>query len=251
MGASAPPASPTEFRRPTARNRLVGLLAWLAATIAVAAVTARLAAPDIASTGAAGLTSDIAETTLADRATVVLAQRRIEPVLSLDGRVVPSDPASDGGFDIVAPVRPEDVAYRLIDPPRRIRAAVVGGPSGFDCEYQSLAADSGATEAGATAAAGTSVRCRIPASIRVVPGLSATIGIAWSEPRVTSVLPLTAVLGAAQQGQVVVVDAAGSHTSVRTVALGASDATWIEVSSGLAAGERVLARPVQSDLADD
>ncbi|SBW28092.1 hypothetical protein FDG2_5530 [Candidatus Protofrankia californiensis] len=228
------------------RRRTVFVLVWLAVTVAVAAMTARVAAPDAASGETAGSTSDVAAVRLADRATVSVTQERIQPVLSLDGSVQPAEPtAGGGGFDIVASVQPVDLAYRLIEPPAGIQAAILGGPTGFPCAYKGLVA---ASSEGGPSAVGTSVRCGIPSSVRAVAGLSATIVIALDAGRVAPALPLSAVVGSAQQGQVVVVSPDGRARSVRTVTLGVSDPMWMEIRDGLSPGDQVLERPVQSDL---
>ncbi len=227
------------------RQRTVSVLVWFASTVVVAVVTARVAAPEVASGETAGSTSDVAAVRLADRATVSVQQERIQPVLSLDGSVQQADSGVGGGFDIVASVQPADLAYRLIDSPAGIQAAILGGPTGFSCAFKGLVAASGE---GGSPGVGTSVRCGIPSSVRVVPGLSATIVIALDAGRVVPALPLSAVVGSAQQGQVVVVDPDGRGSRVRTVVLGVSDPMWIEIRDGLAPGDRVLERPVQSDL---
>jgi hypothetical protein len=61
-------------------------------------------------------------------------------------------------------------------------------------------------------------------------------------------LPLTAVVGSAEQGQVIVVAADGT-TSVRDVELGVADTFNVAITSGLEPDEQVLAAPVQTDFA--
>ena len=92
------------------------------------------------------------------------------------------------------------------------------------------------------------MRCRIPDEVSVVPGLSGRMVLSMVKPTDTMALPLTAVVGGAQLGQVIIVGEDGS-TSTRQVGLGMSDSFWIEITSGLSIDEIVLLNPVQSDFA--
>lgn len=171
-----------------------------------------------------------------DRATISLTEQTIFPVLSSDGRVVQ---AEDGkSFDIEAPITPQSLAYQFMDPPLAIKAQIIGGPSGFDCTWVGLAPG----ETGDVA-----MRCRIPDDIEVVVGLPATMVLQLEAPVTVQALPLTAVVGRAQQGQVVVITPDGDR-EVRTVGLGKSDSFWIEITDGLNANETVLEVPVESDF---
>jgi hypothetical protein len=211
--------------------RLGFLIVWLALTCGIAFVVARHE-----SRGTAG---DAIETVppikLSERATTTIAQHTISPVISGDGIVI----ADGAAFDLSAPIKPADFAYKLLTSPSSVKAMILGGPVGFDCGWLGI-------EQGG--AGGMEMRCRIPASVHVVAGLSGTMVLAMSKPVDAMSLPVTAVVGGASQGQVIVIDSSGK-TSRRDVGLGISDTFWIEITSGLGAGERVLANPVQGDFA--
>jgi hypothetical protein len=213
----------------TARRLVLVTAVWLLATVGIAFVIAR----HESASSRTNANSSALPIQLSQRATASLAQQMIAPVISGDGIVVADGPV----FDLQALIRPADLAYRLLNPPSSVKALIVGGPVGFDCAWLGIQqADGG----------GMSMRCRIPDNIKVVAGLSGTMVLSMSKPVEAMALPVTAVLGSSQQGQVVVV--ADGKTSVRQVGLGAADTFWIEITSGLEPGELVLASPVQSDL---
>lgn len=211
--------------------RVAFAVLWLAVTAGVAFFVAREAAPSESNDDA--LVAPPIE--LSDRATTTLERQFVQPVLSGDGSVV----ADGDGFALEAPVTPQAQAYQLLQEPVSVKALIVGGPAGFDCPWLGL---------GQGPSGDVTMRCRIPSDIPVVPGLAGTMVLTLVPPVETMVLPVTAVVGAAEQGQVVVVAPDGT-TSVRTVEIGISDTFWVEITSGLEPGETVLAAPVQADFA--
>lgn len=196
------------------------------------------------------VTAPMPPVALSDRQTVALVAATIVPVVSADGSVV-----KDGDdWLLEAPAPSADVAYRLLDPPVGVKAQINGGPTGFACDWAGLgqAGDSGspgvmAASELAPAAVNVTMRCRIPAEVRVVAGLTGIMVLQMAKPAKVEALPLTAVLGSVANGQVVVVHADGT-TELRAVTLGVSDAYNIQVLSGLQPDERVLAYPTQSDF---
>lgn len=212
-------------------GRVAMIVAWLLATAGIAFLVSR----NEGSSGADGLGALSAPPiSTSQRQTVTLQPEVIQPVVSGDGRVV----ADGADWNIEAPVKPEDQAYRLLQDPVSVKALIVGGPAGFDCGWLGL---------GQAPDGSMTMRCRIPDDVTVVAGLPATMVLALSEPVETMALPVTAVVGSAEQGEVVVVAADGT-TSVRQVGLGVSDTFSIEITSGLDADELVLAAPVQTDF---
>lgn len=179
---------------------------------------------------------DAAPVALADRATASLETVTIQPVLSGDGRVAPG--ASPNTWLIEAPIAPADQAYRLVEPPVGVKARILGGPSGFDCAWGGL---------GVGPDGNTTMRCEVPRDITVVAGLRATMVVQMEPPKQAPGLPLTAVRGTAEQGQVVVVHDGGS-AEIRDVTLGVSDGINIEITGGLQPGERVLLAPIELDF---
>lgn len=229
-------------------NRLAFVSIWVAVTAGVAFLVARNAT---ATDDQTDLTAPVPPIAEQDRATVTLTEHSITPVVSSDGVVTREE--ESGRWLLVAPAQPADLAYRLLDPPVGVRALIHGGPAGFECAWAGLAPAAGgevmpsSTGLGPESAGGVSMRCEIPADVRVVAGMTGTMVLAMAEPTAALALPITAVLGTARQGQVIVVNPDGSH-SVRDVQLGVADTFWIQITGGLEPGERVLEVPTQYDF---
>lgn len=215
-------------------NRVAAGAGWLLATVGVAAMTARVATPAGSHPSRDGVSRPAS---LASRPTVVLERHPIEPVLSLDGVVRPG--SKHGTYVVVAAVPADDAAYRLVHAPVAVRAAIRGGPAGFSCRFLALVAH-------APDAAGVDLTCAVPPGVVAVAGLSATVVAVLAPPVVADALPLSAVVGSAERGQVVVVENGAPRTV--DVTLGRADSEWIEVTGGLAHGVRVLERPTSADI---
>ena len=228
-------------------NRLVLLIVWVAITAGVSFLVARAASDE----DVADVTAPVPPITAADRANASLSEQTIVPIVSASGSVVP-----DGeGYRLEAPALSDDLAYRLLDPPMGVRALINGGPVGFDCTWIGIGPAGDfqvATGAGGLARETTNVtmRCRIPADVRVVAGMSGTMVLQMGTPTTAQALPISAVVGDAAQGQLVVVVRDDGTTTVRTVQLGVSDTYNIQITGGLDPAERVLLGPTQSDLVD-
>lgn len=253
-------------------NRFILALLWIGVTAGVAFLVAR-AAED--GGDPAAVTAPIPPIAAGERATVTLTERAISPVVSGVGTVM-WDNAGERWL-LVAPATSADIAYRLLDPPDRVRALIDGGPAGFDCAWAglgtasggdagpaatpaatpvesaihgflpALAGDEEASGADGIPTSGVTMRCEIPDDVRVVAGLTGTMVLQMEKPSEAMALPVSAVVGSEGQGQVVVVDDDGS-TSVRPVELGTADAFWIEITDGLEPGEQVLEFPTQFDF---
>lgn len=211
-------------------TRAVLAMLWLALMAGIAFYVARNAEAD----DDPGITDPLPEIDLANQTTVTLGEYIIAPVISGEGLVI----QVEGAYLIEAPIASDDLAYRLLDPPLGAKALIAGGPAGFDCPWAGLGdgADGAAT-----------MRCTVPADVRVAPGLSGTM-VLQVGPQVTAqALPLTAVLGELGQGQVVVLNADGTRT-VTPVTLGAADAIYIEITGGLEPADTVIEYPTQRDF---
>jgi len=212
-------------------HRLMLALLWLVVTAGVAFLVARYAADDPAT----DITAPLPPVAASERATATLTEQVIAPIVSGDGTVL-----RDGDrWLLEAPAEPADVAYRLLDPPTGVKALINGGPAGFDCAWAGL---------GLGPDGGVTMRCELPAEVRVAAGMSGTMVLQMGDPVTAQALPVQSVIGSEGQGQVVVVTGAG-ETSLRTVELGAADTFWIEITGGLDPGETVLAAPTQGDFA--
>jgi hypothetical protein len=205
---------------------------WIAVTAGIAFLVARNTHPD---TSGANIAADLPPIGSGTRATVSLSQQAIAPLVSLDGIVVKNGDT----WVLEAPIAASDLAYRLIDPPKTVKALISGGPVGFDCPWAGT---------GQAADGGVTGRCTIPPDVRVIAGLKGSMVLQLdSATSAPAALPVTAVVGSADQGQVVVVNIDGA-LSVRTVKLGASDAFWIAITGGLDPSEKVLEYPTQRDF---
>jgi biotin carboxyl carrier protein len=147
-----------------------------------------------------------------------------------------------GGFGIDAQV-PAAQMFRLYRGVKDARAQMTGGPGPSRCAivmHPSLARST--RPSGDTSGEPTKVPypvlCLLGRSVRVVPGLSAVVGLNSGERDNVLVLPVTAVAGEAQKGTVArMVDGAPVTTPVT---LGYSDGVQVEIRSGLAEGDEVL-----------
>ncbi|MFE5409881.1 efflux RND transporter periplasmic adaptor subunit [Microbacterium sp. NPDC056569] len=151
--------------------------------------------------------------------------------------VVKGQPASIGGelakltparYHVRATVDPVQL-YRLQGAPTEGSVTIQGGPAPFTCTGLKVeVADDGTT----------TVTCAVPADQVVFAGLQAQLDIDLGTVSDVLVVPTTAVKGGAGSG-VVWVDGGDGELEERTIALGVSDGTIVEVTTGLDEGEQV------------
>jgi multidrug efflux pump subunit AcrA (membrane-fusion protein) len=166
---------------------------------------------------------------------------------------------SPGTLSVTATLSQAD-QFRLLAPPATAEVEVEGGPAPFTCTGLTLgaaASDSGTSTPGdgavpqAPSTGGTTARCQVPAGTTVFPGMGATVRVAAGEAADVLVVPVTAVQGSVQQGNVWVVGADGAQEE-RAVTLGLTDGEQVEVREGLTEGEQVLQFvPVPDDTVQD
>ncbi|SEL10478.1 hypothetical protein SAMN04515665_10897 [Blastococcus sp. DSM 46786] len=149
--------------------------------------------------------------------------------------------------------------FRLLAPPSTAEVTVQGGPAPFTCTGLALGAgspaspgeDGGGGFPAPMPSGGTTARCAVPAGVTVFAGMTATVAVAAGTAEDVLVVPITAVQGSVQQGNVWVVRDDGAQEE-RSVVLGLSDGDQIEVREGLAEGEQVLQFvPVPDDSVED
>ncbi len=143
----------------------------------------------------------------------------------------------------------QDEQFRLLSPPNTAEVEVQGGPAPFTCTGLTLGAaapqDPGTPQNGAPAPSGgpggggTTARCAVPAGVTVFAGMGATVHVQAGTAADVLVVPITAVQGSVQTGNVWVVGDDGTEEQ-RAVTLGLTDGDQIEVREGLAEGEQVL-----------
>lgn len=166
------------------------------------------------------------------------------------------------GFGVTGTV-PVAQAFRLSADPSIAKVQLDSGPGVTDCAPQPTApagsstpstttpsaaspsaavtstpAQSTVVEAPTTAAATLEVLCLLPSGTGVVDGLTGTLGLRTGEVTDVLVLPVAAVAGAVDHGDVaLVVDGTVTTTPVT---LGISDGVLVEITGGLALGDQVL-----------
>jgi multidrug efflux pump subunit AcrA (membrane-fusion protein) len=139
--------------------------------------------------------------------------------------------------------------FRLLAPPATAEVEVQGGPAPFTCTGLTLGAapatddDSGAAappvDGSPGGSGGTTARCAVPGGVTVFAGMGATLRVQAGTAEDVLVVPITAVQGSVQTGNVWVVADDGTEEE-RRVTLGLSDGDQIEVREGLIEGEQVL-----------
>lgn len=147
------------------------------------------------------------------------------------------------GFAVTA-ATPPDLAYRIFSHQLSARAELRGGPAGFACRLLDPDAvpalpdpNANSGDAGSSGA-GPTVTCAIPRNVYAVQGLRAFLALSSGLARNALTLPVTAVAGAAQTGQVWLIGRNGKAT-LRTVGLGMTNGAVVQVTSGLAVGDTV------------
>ena len=147
-------------------------------------------------------------------------------------------------FNVSGTIAPEQ-QYRLLNRPTEAQVTITGGPAPFTCTGLTIssATSTGTGSGGGTGGDGstgtTTVRCAVPADVTVFPGLAANLVLAGGVAENVLVVPITAVEGSAQTGNVYFVLPDGS-TEVRPVTLGLNDGINVEVKEGLAEGDMIL-----------
>ncbi|MDP9460066.1 MAG: secretion protein HlyD [Actinomycetota bacterium] len=166
-----------------------------------------------------------------------------------------------GTLSVTAPLTQVD-QFRLLAPPATAEVTVQGGPAPFTCSGLTLGAapaegagdpadgDMGGAPGGSTGG-GTTARCAVPAGVAVFAGMGATVAVSAGTAENVLVVPITAVQGSVQTGNVWVVGPDGTEEE-RAVTLGLTDGEMIEVREGLAEGDQVLQFvPVPDDTMQD
>ena len=140
-------------------------------------------------------------------------------------------------FNVSGPIAPEQ-QYRLLNQPTEAQVTIAGGPAPFACGGLTITAPVTGADAGAPAPTPT-VRCAVPGDVRVFAGLSAELTLAGGVAADVLTVPVTAVEGASETGNVFFVLPDGS-TESRPVTLGINDGINIQIVDGLVEGDMIL-----------
>jgi hypothetical protein len=143
------------------------------------------------------------------------------------------------GFGLLGSLPATD-AYRLLSGDLSATGSIAGGPAGFDCPV--LEVPSVKPDPQAVSKASPTVICAIPEDVRAYADLQGQIALSSGQVSQVLTLPVTAVSGGADRGEVSIVSDDGSVT-IRQVGLGATNGAIVEITTGLEEGMRVLASP--------
>jgi multidrug efflux pump subunit AcrA (membrane-fusion protein) len=139
-------------------------------------------------------------------------------------------------FHVSGSLAPEQL-YRLTVQPTEAEVMITGGPAPFQCTGLVISTPlEGQEGAGAS---GPTVTCAIPSDVKVFPGLTAQLTLVGGIAENVLIVPITAVEGLAETGNVYVVLPDGS-TETRPVTLGLNDGFNVEIKGGLVEGDLVL-----------
>ena len=153
-------------------------------------------------------------------------------------------------FNVSGTLSPEK-QYRLLNQPTEAKVTITGGPAPFTCTGLTITtalagANSGSANSGpaqtsseGTPSSGTSVKCAVPADVKVFAGLAAKLTISGGTADNVLVVPITAVEGSTQSGEVYTMKEGGTPEK-HAVTLGLSDGDKVQVTGGLKEGDRIL-----------
>lgn len=143
-----------------------------------------------------------------------------------------------GGFGIPISV-PAAQLFRVYEAPISARASIDSGPAGLACALVPTLPDPAPGGAGeSTAPPGGSALCLLPLDAAVLATLPAKVGLNTGSVENVLTLPVAAVRGSAQTGQVSVVE--NKTVRIADVELGLSDGVSIEIRSGIDESTTVL-----------
>ncbi|RIQ19527.1 efflux RND transporter periplasmic adaptor subunit [Jiangella rhizosphaerae] len=160
-----------------------------------------------------------------------------------------------GGFTVSGALSAEQ-QYRLVSGPTTAEVQARGGPAPFACTElrtgrSASGGDGGGDEGGAAplppdpmappeqGGSSTAVSCAVPPDVTVFDGLAATMVIEAGRAENVLVVPVTAVEGAFESGNVWKVGPDGEPVET-PVTLGLTDGELVEIREGLAEGDAVL-----------
>jgi multidrug efflux pump subunit AcrA (membrane-fusion protein) len=143
------------------------------------------------------------------------------------------------GFGLVGSL-PATESYRLLSGKMTATGSITGGPAGFRCPV--LQVPPSKVDPATAAAVSPMVMCAVPPDVRAFPDLKGQIAVTSGQVTNVLTLPVTAVSGGADRGEVSVVLDDGT-VAIRGVGLGATDGAMVQITEGLEDGARVLASP--------
>lgn len=159
----------------------------------------------------------------------------VDQQVSVGETVAQVAPAS---FHVSGSLQPEQ-QYRLLNQPTEAQVAIAGGPAPFTCTGLAITTPLAGSDGEGGSTGGTTVTCTVPPEVRVFAGLAAQLTIAGGVAENVLIVPMTAVEGTAETGNVYFVLPDGT-SELRPVVLGLSDGINVEIKEGLAEGDLIL-----------
>lgn len=157
-----------------------------------------------------------------------------DETVSVGDTVASVQPAS---LHVTGTLTPEQ-QYRLLGAPTEAEVTLRGGPAPFACTDLRVGAAAAPVDPLEPAVTGV-VTCSVPEGVTAFAGLGAEISIVNGTAQDAVVVPVTAVQGSVELGNVWVVGTDGEATE-RQVVLGLTDGEVVQVVEGLAVDEEVL-----------
>ncbi|WP_028050014.1 efflux RND transporter periplasmic adaptor subunit [Cellulomonas sp. URHD0024] len=198
-------------------------------------------------------TGETTTTEVRPKVETVVVQSGVAGTLSLptlkDQEVAVGDQVATvapGTLSVTGTLTP-DQQYRLVGAPTQASVALNGGPAPFDCtglrvgaapQAEGTAPDPGDGSVGTPPSSGT-VSCAVPAGVTAFAGLGASVEVTNGSVQGAVVVPISAVQGTVQTGNVWLVGADGTNTK-KAVSLGLTDGKVVQVTAGLAKGDSIL-----------
>lgn len=153
---------------------------------------------------------------------------------------------SPGTLSVSASMLPEQ-QFRLLTIPTEATVTVTGGPAPFTCTGLRMGtaaaapaegADPTGAEPGATPSA--SITCAVPGDVTVFAGLAAKLEVTAGSAEDALLVPITAVQGSVETGNVWLAGEEGGEPVETAVKLGITDGTQVQIVEGVAEGDLVL-----------
>ncbi len=150
-------------------------------------------------------------------------------------------------FNVSATLSAEQ-QYRLLNQPTEAQVTITGGPAPFTCTGFTITtalagagsgSASGQPSDSGSSNGGTTVKCAVPADVKVFSGLAANLTISGGVADKVLVVPITAVEGTIQSGNVYTM-AENGKPEKHPVTLGLSDGKNVEITGGVKEGDQIL-----------
>jgi len=145
----------------------------------------------------------------------------------------------DAALTLKAPLTAAQVLRLAGRIPSAVKAEIDGSTGPFDCPLD----DPRPTE---SEDGDYAVYCRLPVNVPAIDGATGLIALTLSQAKDALALPIEAVAGSRQDGEVYL----KGHTAPHPVSLGITDGAYIQITKGLNAGD-VVTIPSPSLLGDD